>query len=38
MSKEIWVFLLLIGLGLFAMALIGYFKKGGCFWLFVDDG
>lgn len=37
MSREIWVFLLLIALGIFAMALVGYFKRRGCFWLFVDE-
>ncbi len=37
MSKEIWLFLLIIGLGILAMVLIGYYKKGGSFWLFVDE-
>lgn len=35
--SSIMLFLLLIFLGIFAMLLIGYFKKRGSFWLFVDE-
>lgn len=37
MSREIWFFLLLIAFGILAMMLLGYFKRKGCFWLFVDE-
>ncbi len=37
MSREIWLFLLLVALGILAMVLVGYFKRRGCLWLFVDE-